>query len=117
MHSGNSVEGCLPVKRLFLTGVAVLFLATGAAHADVKTDIDGYPKPVRKWIAHIHSCSIYRPATEGNIDATDVIEWDEIPEVLRALRELKQCAAFHQCISDRNAGKVKHCYENDRRWR
>jgi hypothetical protein len=34
LYSGNSVEGCLPVKRLFLTGVAVLFLVTGAAHAD-----------------------------------------------------------------------------------
>jgi hypothetical protein len=33
MHSGNSVEGCLPVKRLFLAGIAVLFLATGIAHA------------------------------------------------------------------------------------
>ena len=106
--------------KLFLAGVAALFLTTGAAHADVKTDIDGYPKPVRTWIAHIHSCSIYRPARDANGNeepATDVTSWDEIPEVLRALRELKQCAAFHQCISDRNAGKVKHCYTNDRRWR
>ena len=95
--------------------IATLFLATGAPHAELRTDIDGNQKPDRKWIAHIHSCSIYRPATEQ--PATDVIDWDEIPEVLRALRELKQCAAFHQCISDRNAGKVKHCYANDRRWR
>jgi hypothetical protein len=103
------------MKPLFLSSIAALFLATGAAHADVKTDIDGYPKPVRTWIAHIHSCSIYRPASDE--PATDVISWDEIPQVMRALRELKQCAAFHQCISDRNAGKVKHCYEHDKRWR
>jgi hypothetical protein len=32
LHSGNSVEGRLPVKKLLLTGIAVLFLATGAAH-------------------------------------------------------------------------------------
>jgi hypothetical protein len=104
------------MKKALLSGIAALLLATGAAHADVKTDIDGYPKPETIWIAHIHSCSIYRAVTEGNSDSS-TIEWNEIPEVLRALRELKQCAAFHQCISDRNAGKVKHCYANDRRWR
>jgi hypothetical protein len=25
--------------------------------------------------------------------------------------------AFTKCIDDRQAGKVKHCYANDRRWR
>src|SRR6516225_9274892 len=80
----STFRRCLAMKPLFLSSIAALFLATGAAHADVKTDIDGYPKPVRTWIAHIHSCSIYRPASDE--PATDVISWDEIPQVMRALR-------------------------------
>jgi hypothetical protein len=31
--------------------------------------------------------------------------------------ELKKCIAFWRCVTDREAGKVKHCYENDRRWK
>jgi len=30
---------------------------------------------------------------------------------------IKKCKAFYQCLEDRDRGKVKHCYENDRRWR
>src|SRR5215475_12597073 len=29
----------------------------------------------------------------------------------------EKCKAFYQCLEDRDRGKVKHCYENDRRWR
>ncbi len=91
------------MKKLLLTSIAALFLATGTAHAEVKTDIDGYPKPVRTWIAHIHSCSIYRPArvANGNDEpATDVISWDEIPKVLRALRERTVSGAFADMSND-----------------
>ena len=31
--------------------------------------------------------------------------------------ELRKCIAFWSCVKDREAGKVKHCYENDKRWR
>jgi hypothetical protein len=34
LHSGNNVERCLPVKKLFLAGIAALFLATETAQAD-----------------------------------------------------------------------------------
>jgi hypothetical protein len=44
--------------------------------AAVKTDIDGNPKPETIWIAHIHSCSIYRAVTQGNSDSS-TIEWNE----------------------------------------
>jgi hypothetical protein len=63
------------MKRLLLTGVAALFLATGTAHADETKS--------GKWIVHIHSCSIYR-ASDG--PATDTIEAED-PSMIR-LREL-----------------------------
>jgi hypothetical protein len=31
--------------------------------------------------------------------------------------EIKKCDAWLQCLADRGRGKVKHCYENDKRWR
>src|SRR5215831_4801586 len=52
--------------------------------------------------------------TEGQ---TIVIEAEEIPDILKAIGVIKKCKAFYQCLEDRDRGKVKHCYENDRRWR
>jgi hypothetical protein len=49
------------------------------------------------------------------------ITYDEfrnlVKELPSILRELKACDAYRKCLEDRDAGKVKHCYENDRRWR
>jgi hypothetical protein len=42
---------------------------------------------------------------------------EDLLELQKHIRLLKQCAAFHQCLNDRADGKVKHCYENDKRWR
>jgi hypothetical protein len=35
----------------------------------------------------------------------------------KMLREWRKCDAYYQCLADRDAGKVKHCYANDKRWR
>jgi hypothetical protein len=35
----------------------------------------------------------------------------------KELREWRKCDAYYQCLADRDAGKVKHCYANDKRWR
>jgi hypothetical protein len=56
------------------------------------------------------------------IDGTRVrITHDEVRKLAKdlplILRQIKACDAFTQCLSDRDAGKVKHCYWNDRRWR
>ena len=49
------------------------------------------------------------------------ITFDEFRKLLKDLpeitRELKACDAYRKCTEDRDAGKVKHCYRNDRRWR
>ena len=33
------------------------------------------------------------------------------------LRDWQKCDKYYQCLADRDAGKVKHCYANDKRWR
>jgi hypothetical protein len=49
------------------------------------------------------------------------IDRDQFDELAKAIanarRECKEYDRFMQCVVDREAGKVKHCYENDRRWR
>jgi hypothetical protein len=45
-------------------------------------------------------------------------EFDKMLKVFpRLLRQMKACDAYNKCLDDRGAGKVKHCYPNDRRWR
>jgi hypothetical protein len=45
------------------------------------------------------------------------IEREDVPKIIKAFKEMKGHCAFLQCLNDRAAGKVKHCYANDRRWR
>jgi hypothetical protein len=99
-----------------LAHVAALFLATGTAHADnEKWEASFRQCHIRKWFSKDELAAIgWARETEGQ---TIVIEAEEIPDILKAIRVIKKCKAFYQCLEDRDRGKVKHCYENDRRWR
>jgi hypothetical protein len=54
---------------------------------------------------------------EGTDGITIRITSDEFRDIEKAMRDIRKSEKFWQCISDREAGKVKHCYDNDRRWR
>jgi len=100
-------------KLRFLVGIAVLLLATGAAHAQYD--------PSTTWKVG-RSCEIYK-VLPGNAAADagtmiDGIIWpDDVPRVLEAIKEQKRCMTWFKCLDDRADGKVKHCYSNDRQWR
>jgi len=49
--------------------------------------------------------------------ATVSLSLEDVLHLQKQLPELKKCTAFWKCVNDREAGKVKHCFENDRRWR
>jgi hypothetical protein len=55
------------------------------------------------------------------IDTSVRITYDELRKLMKDLpritRALKACDAYQKCLDDRDAGKVKQCYANDRRWR
>jgi hypothetical protein len=103
-------------KMLLAKCVAALLLATGAAHADnEKWEASFRQCHIRKWFSKDELAAIgWARETEGQ---TIVIEAEEIPDILKAISVIKKCKAFYQCLEDRDRGKVKHCYENDRRWR
>jgi hypothetical protein len=45
-------------------------------------------------------------------------EFDKMLKVFpRLLPQMKACDAYSKCLENRDAGKVKHCYANDPRWR
>jgi len=48
-----------------------------------------------------------------------IIDLDDLPKLRQIFQgqQMKGHCAFLQCLNDRAAGKVKHCYENDKRWR
>jgi hypothetical protein len=115
------------VKKLLLSGIAALFLATGAAHARDEEQT-WWPDCRHGWITK-HFTAEDAPLADPlfefppvHIMGTSVrITHDELRKLLKDLPKmmpvLKACWAFRKCQEDRDAGKVKHCYANDRRWR
>ena len=96
------------MKKALLFGIAVLFLATGTAHAD------------GRWTANFRHCAIEPTGVPSDTVPNFTENWilpDDIPEIEAGLKVLKQCKAFWQCVEDRENGKVKHRYFNDKRWR
>jgi hypothetical protein len=111
------------MKKTFISGIAALSLATGSAHAQWRTD-----PPLRTDCRHGQLEMYFElndsPNTEifeneGHV--TVRIDYDAFRKLLKdlptAIRAFKACDAYRKCLMDQAAGKVKHCYENDHRWR
>ena len=108
--------------RALLTGIAALFLATGAAHAEEKLDDSWWTDCRHGWITKQFKPELMQDDPPVEITDTSVrITYDELRKLLKDLpritRALKACDAYRKCLDDRGTGKVKHCYANDRRWR
>ena len=106
----------LMAMKKMLFSVAALLLATATAHADKeKWEASFRQCHISKWFSKDELAAIgWARETEGQ---TIVMEAEEIPDILKAIGVIKKCKAFYHCLEDRERGKVKHCYENDRRWR
>jgi len=94
------------MKKLLLSGIAALFLATGTAHATSDGESENEDAP--NWYFEKWECSARM---------SGVVTLKDIPAIMENIRNLKKHCAWLQCLDDRAAGKVKHCYTNDRRWR
>jgi hypothetical protein len=76
------------------------------------------------WEASFRKCDIGKTfAKDETIAAYDgstvfvTITSADIKAIEKGIAILKKCSKFWACVGDREAGKVKHCYENDKRWR
>ena len=86
------------MEKTLLTGIAALLLATGAAHAD--------------WRLH-RTCTFFYSGS----DESGMYSLEDALEIQKLIPDLRKCDAFWKCVEKREAGKVKHCYANDKRWR
>jgi hypothetical protein len=109
-------------RRTLLVSIAVLSLATGTAQQSAQAGYFGEDR----WIANCRHMIIEKRRPEGDKagdEAYDVpeglmfIKPADLPNLEREIKEFKKCMGFWKCTEDRATGKVKHCYENDRRWR
>jgi len=87
------------MKKLLLTSIAALFLATGAAHADSEKWKASFRQcHIRKWFFKLAGIGWARE-TEGQ---TIVIEAEEIPDILKAIRVIKKSQmAFMRLLTDK----------------
>jgi hypothetical protein len=91
----------LTMTKLLMAAAALSIAST--AHAEEES----------KWRLH-RTCSII--TTDPNTEITFLTLEDALA-IQKFIPDLKKCDAFWKCVADREAGKVKHCYANDRRWR
>jgi hypothetical protein len=107
------------MARWFIAGVAALFLATGMFMALRPAQASG----LRIICAHYDYC--VETKGKGNCaklsdlwDQSEIAQWSDLDwDQSKYARACKKFNAFEKCVADREAGKVKHCYENDRKWR
>jgi hypothetical protein len=99
--------------------LAALFLATGAAHAQSEpcTDEDARKSveaikalKVPKWRMGRWTCDLVWNQEWDQDEKPPTIMLEDIPEILKMAKSMKKCRAWMQCLDDREAGKVKHCY-------
>jgi hypothetical protein len=121
------------MKKLFLAGIAALFLATGTTTL--------MAEPAKKWPSPNFVADCRRDRLKiffdqkdydekvffDQKDASDEDLGGERPGIRididkaartrleKELREWRKCDAYYQCLADREVGKVKHCYANDKR--
>jgi hypothetical protein len=91
----------------FVGTVAVLALALAAAIVNARADTE--------WQFHFRSCTAFKRLAEAT--NYDFVTLKDVRALQKMIPDLKRCAAFWQCVEDREAGRVKHCFENDKRWR
>jgi len=68
---------------------------------------------IEKW-----ECALtWMPLPHDDANSEASIGVKDLPKIIKRFKEMKGHCAFLKCLDDRAAGKVKHCYYNDKRWR
>jgi hypothetical protein len=83
------------MKKLLLTGIAALLLATGAAHAAEGQCADGQTTGC-KFYLHLHSCDVRLMPDAEALQLDDLLALQKYVPMLRA------CDAFYKCVYKRD---------------
>src|SRR5262249_1025318 len=93
----------MAMKKLLLSGVAALFLATGTTHAAAEE------KTTNTWDLRTRSCTVIRLARSEHLRDDD-LDMGNLLELQKFIPRLRACEKFLQCVANRDAGKIKPCY-------
>jgi hypothetical protein len=112
------------MKKILMM-IAALMAVSSVAHAQGTWEYDcrrGYALKSFATDVDMDEAEIGVEVLRGKEDEETVrIRRREILALRKALPkillEMKKCDAWYQCLADRDRGKVKHCYANDKRWR
>jgi hypothetical protein len=99
------------MKKILLAGIALLALFA-SAHADERWEADFHRCYIHKWFSKDELSTFGQPA-DGNQEI--LIELKDISDIEKALRVMKRCAKWIQCLNERAEGKVRHCTEGYKR--
>ena len=133
------------MKKLLLTGIAALLLATGAAHAYDESDnvSERCENGATYWCTVLeerkaqeapNTAKAQVDACDKRFNAGELKPGDEIGSCyakatnnrcdvgldgakMEGCLDWVSTQAFWQCVEERRRGKVKHCYIKDPRWR
>jgi hypothetical protein len=100
--------------KTLLLATALAAIVSTAARADAE-----------KWTPSFRRCEVAKsfftksdPGIHQFENGTVIVSITpaDVADVEEGLGVLRRCARFWKCVEDRAAGRVRHCYENDRRW-
>ena len=72
--------------------------------------------PQVRWQFDFRRCDVTRNSNSSD-DLNLDVHLNDALEIQKLIPKLKKCEKFWQCVNDRDRGKGKHCYINDKRWR
>jgi hypothetical protein len=115
------------MKKLLITGVAALLMATSAVHAVEKWEESFrrcevtkiFPRNIEAEEKHLKAfgtnVDIFETPEGSYVDVrlngvSVTLHLDEVLALQKSIPLLKKCSKFWRCTEDRDKGKVKHCY-------
>jgi hypothetical protein len=119
------------MKKLLLSSIAALFLVTEVRAGDAAATERKWPSPNFVADCRRDRLKIFFDAEDYENDVhidekgsnerrpgiTIDIDKAARRRLEKELRDWRKCDLYYQCLEDRDAGKVKHCYRKDKRWR
>jgi len=94
------------MKKLFLAGVAALFLATGAAHGG-----SDKPEPKPSWVIDCRKAEIQYNGGDDDNARGGILTLKDVREIEKLAPYLKKCDAFWECVRRRGTKWPSGKYE------
>jgi hypothetical protein len=86
--------------------IAIAALLVTSCQAPLRTAHAG---ETDTWDLRTRFCTVVRLARSENL-RDDELDLQDLADLQKFIPRLRACEKFKQCVANRDAGKVKHCY-------